>query len=64
MLRVIIMLLLLPGILILGVGIAKVYSDIAMAAITIGLGLGIIICVNILDKKYLNNREKRYIQNF
>ena len=62
MLRVIIMLLLLPGILILGVGIAKVYSDIAMAAITIGLGLGIIICVNILDKKYLNSREKRYIQ--
>ena len=55
MLRVIIMLLLLPGILMLGVGIAKVYSDIAMAAIAIGLGLGIIICVNILDKKYLNN---------
>ena len=62
MLRVIIMLLLLPGILILGVGIAKVYSDITMAAIAIGLGLVIIICANILDKKYLKERKRRHIQ--
>ena len=44
------------------IGIAKVYSDIVMAVIAIGLGLGIIICVKILDEKYLNSREKKYFQ--
>lgn len=44
------------------IGIAKAYGDIVMAAIAIGLGLGIIICVQILDEKYLNSREKKYFQ--
>ena len=56
------MLLSLPGMLMICIGIAKVYSDMVMAAITIGLGLGIIICVKILDEKYLNSREKKYFQ--
>ena len=39
-----------------------VYSDMTMAVIAIGLGLLIIIYANILDRKYLKNREKRYTQ--
>lgn len=62
MLRVISMLLLVLGIIIIGAGLNIVYSDMTMAVIAVGLGLLIIIYANILDRKYLKNREKRYTQ--
>ena len=62
MLRVISMLLLVLGIIIIGVGIALSLSDMDMAVIVIILGVVIIICANILDKKYLKEKERRYFQ--
>ena len=62
MLRVISILLLVLGVVMIGAGLEIVYGDITMVAIAIGLGLGIIICANILDKKYLKERKRRHIQ--
>ena len=56
------MLLLVPGIIIIGVGIALSLSDMNMAVIVIVLGVVIIICANILDKKYLKEKERRHFQ--
>ena len=62
MLRVISILLLVLGVVMIGAGLEIVYSDITMAAIAIGLGLLIIIYANILDRKYLKNREKNILK--
>jgi len=62
MLRVISILLLVLGVVMIGAGLEIVYSDITMAAIAIGLSLLIIIYANILDRKYLKNREKNILK--
>lgn len=62
MLRIVSILLLVLGIIIIGAGLNIVYSDMTMAVIAVGLGLLIMIYANILDRKYLKNREKRHTQ--
>ena len=56
------LLLLALGIIIIGVGTVTGYRDMAISAVVISLGFAIIIYANTLDKKYLQEQERRHTQ--